>query len=178
MSVIVAALGWSWQETEVDPLTGILTADPRDRGPGRSELAALRQRYGVPDLVLCGDRSADRGTGSFPAFLAAALNAAQVLGVVRMESDDDGMVRVHRRLDGGRREVLRVPRPAVVSVEAAGVRLRRAGLPATLASGLAAIPVARAPGTIAARWIRVLGAPPYRPRPRGLPGPSGPALRR
>src|SRR5450759_3724474 len=43
MSVIVAALGWSWQETEVDPLTGILTADPRDRGPGRSELAALEQ---------------------------------------------------------------------------------------------------------------------------------------
>jgi electron transfer flavoprotein beta subunit len=65
-----------------------------------------------------------------------------------------------------------------VSVEAAGVRLRRAGLPATLASALAAIPVARAPGTIAARWIRVLGAHPYRPRPRELPGPSGPALRR
>ena len=249
MSVIVAALGWSWQETEVDPLTGMVSADPRDRGPGRSDLAALeqalrlaqrwdarvvaatvgpgdadsllrdalaagadealrvevlagssgplpadlvggeqesatalaaalRQRYGVPDLVLCGDRSADRGTGSFPAFLAAALNAAQVLGVVRLESDGDGMVRVHRRLDGGRREVLRVPRPAVVSVEAAGVRLRRAGLPATIDSGLAAIPVARAPGTIAARWIRVLGAHPYRPRPRELPGPSGPALRR
>src|SRR5450755_342708 len=249
MTVIVAAMGWSWQEADVDPLTGAISASPHDRGPDPADFAALehalslaekwdaqviaatvgpaeademlkdalaagatgalrveparrssrprpaelvgggqnrpaalaaalRQRYGVPDLVLCGDRSADRGTGSFPAFLAAALNAAQVLGVVRMESDDDGMVRVHRRLDGGRREVLRVPRPAVVSVEAAGVRLRRAGLPATLASGLAAIPVARAPGTIAARWIRVLGAHPYRPRPRELPGPSGPAPRR
>lgn len=249
MPVIVAAMGWSWRETEVDPLTGAVSADPRDRGPSRSELAALehalrlaqrwdarvvaatvgpaeadallrdalaagadealrvevqagssgplpadlvgggqesatalatalRQRYGVPELVLCGDRSAARGTGSFPAFLAAALDAAQVLGVVRMESDGDGMLRVHRRLDGGRREVLRVPRPAVVSVEAAGVRLRRAGLPATIASGLAAIPVARAPAATAAQRIRVLGAHPYRPRPRELPGPSGPALRR
>jgi electron transfer flavoprotein beta subunit len=249
MTVIVAALGWSWRETEVDPLTGAVSADRRDRGPGQSELAALehslrlaqrwdarvvaatvgpaeadamlrdalaagaadalrvepaswtagprpaglvgggqesaaalaaalRQRYGVPDLVLCGDRSADRGTGSFPAFLAAALSAAQVLGIVRMEPEDGGVLRVHRRLDGGRREVLLVRRPAVVSVEAAGVRLRRAGLPATLASGHAAIPVARAPTATAAHRIRVLGAHPYRPRPRELAGPSGSALRR
>ena len=249
MTVIVAALGWSWRETEVDPLTGAVSADPRDRGPSQSELAALehalrlaelwdarvvaatvgpgeadsmlrnalaagaaealrvepadraarpqaadlvgggqdaaaalaaalRQRYGVPDLVLCGDRSADRGTGSFPAFLAAALAAAQVLGVVRMEPEDGGVLRVHRRLDGGRREVLLVRRPAVVSVEAAGVRLRRAGLPATLASGRAAIPVTRAPAATAAHRIRVLGAHPYRPRPRELAGPSGTALRR
>jgi electron transfer flavoprotein beta subunit len=249
MTVIVAAMGWSWQETEVDPLTGAVSADPRDRGPSRSELAALehalrlaqrwdtrvvaatvgpreadamlrdalaagaaealrvepakgvarpqaadlvgggqdsaaalaaalRQRYGVPDLVLCGDRSADRGTGSFPAFLAAALDTAQVLGVVRMEPEDDGVLRVHRRLDGGRREVLLVRRPAVVSVEAAGIRLRRAGLPATLASGRAAIPVVRAPAATAAQRIRVLGAHPYRPRPRELAGPSGTALRR
>jgi len=249
MTVIVAALGWSWRETEVDPLTGAVSADPRDRGPSQSELAALehalrlaelwdarvvaatvgpgeadsmlrnalaagaaealrvepadraarpqaadlvgggqdaaaalaaalRQRYGVPDLVLCGDRSADRGTGSFPAFLAAALAAAQVLGVVRMEPEDGGVLRVHRRLDGGRREVLLVRRPAVVSIEAAGVRLRRAGLPATLASGRAAIPVTRAPAATAAHRIRVLGAHPYRPRPRELAGPSGTALRR
>ena len=140
--------------------------------------AALRQRYGVPDLVLCGDRSADRGTGSFPAFLAAALDASQVLGVVRMEPEDDGVLRVHRRLDGGRREVLLVRRPAVVSVEAAGVRLRRAGLPATLASGHAAIPVVRTPAASAAQRVRVMGAHPYRPRPRELAGPSGSALRR
>jgi electron transfer flavoprotein beta subunit len=249
MTVIVAALGWSWRETEVDPLTGAVSADPRDRGPSQSELAALehalrlaepwdarvvaatvgpgeadamlrdalaagaaealrvepadgaarpqaadlvgggqdaaaalaaalRQRYGVPDLVLCGDRSADRGTGSFPAFLAAALAAAQVLGVVRMEPEDGGVLRVHRRLDGGRREVLLVRRPAVVSVEAAGVRLRRAGLPATLASGRAAISMARAPAATAAQRNRLLGAHPYRPRPRELAGPSGTALRR
>ena len=248
MTVIVAAMGWSWREAEVDPLTGAVRADPRDRGPGPSDLAALehalrlgerwdarvaaatvgpgeadamlrdalaagaaealrvepaggtagprpaglvggqesaaalaaalRQRYGGPDLVLCGDRSADRGTGSFPAFLAAALNAAQVLGVMRMEPEDGGVLRVHRRLDGGRREVLLVRWPAVVSVEAAGVRLRRAALPATLASGHAAILVARGPTAAAAQQTRVLGAHPYRPRPRELAGPSGTALRR
>ena len=249
MTVIVAALGWSWQKAEVDPLTGAVTAHRRDRGPSPSELAALehalrlasrwdarviaatvgpgdadamlrdalaagaaealrvdsdggavgprpadlvggahepaaalgaalRQRYGVPDLVICGDRSADRGTGSFPAFLAAALGAAQALGVVRMEPEDDGALRVHRRLDGGRREVLLVRRPAVVSVEAAGLRLRRAGLPAVLASGDAVIPVALPPAATAARRVRVLDAHPYRPRPRELPGPCGSALHR
>jgi electron transfer flavoprotein beta subunit len=245
---VVAALGWSWQQAEVDPLTGAVSADRHDRGPSLSELAALehalrlaqrwgarvvaatvgpaeadamlrdalaagaaealrveppgraagprpaylvggpqsadalaaalRQRYGVPDLVLCGDRSADRGTGSFPAFLAAALDASQVLGVVRMEPEDDGVLRVHRRLDGGRREVLLVRRPAVVSVEAAGVRLRRAGLAATLASGHAAIPVVHTSAASAAQRVRVMGAHPYRPRPRELAGPSGSALRR
>jgi electron transfer flavoprotein beta subunit len=249
MTVIVAALGWSWRETEVDPLTGEVSASRRDRGPSRSDLAALehalrladrwdarvvaatvgpaeadamlrdalaagavqalrvepaswtagprpagmigggqesaaalaaalREYYGVPDLVLCGDRSDDRGTGSFPAFLAAALGAAQALGCVRLEPADDRALRVHRRLDGGRREVLLARRPAVVSVEAAGVRLRRAGLPATLASANAAITVARAPAATAAQRIRILGAHPYRPRPRELAGPSGSALRR
>jgi electron transfer flavoprotein beta subunit len=249
MTVIVAALGWSWQDAEVDPLTGAVTAHSRDRGPSPSELAALehalrlasrwdarviaatvgpgqadamlrdalaagaaealrvdsgggaagprpadlvggahepaatlaaalRQRYGVPDLVICGDRSADRGTGSFPAFLAAALGAAQALGLVRMEPGAGGALRVHRRLDGGRREVLLVRRPAVVSVEAAGLRLRRAGLPAVLASEDAVIPVASPQAVTAARRVRVLGTHPYRPRPRELPGPSGSALHR
>ena len=122
----------------------------RRAGSAAALAAALSAAFGVPDLVLCGDRSADRGTGSFPAFLAAALDAAQVLGVVRMEPGDDASLRVHRRLDGGRREVLLVRRPAVVSVEAAGVRLRRAGLPATLASGHAVIPVAGAAAAAAA----------------------------
>jgi len=248
MSVIVAALSWSWRETEVDPLTGALRANRRDRGPSGAELAALehalrlaerwaarvvaasvapaeademlrdalavgaahalrveqassaagprpaglvdgeqesaaalaaalRQHYGVPDLVLCGDLAADRGTGSFPAFLAASLGAEQALGCVRLEPGDDRTLRVHRRLDGGRREVLIVRPPAVVSVEAAGIRLRRAGLPATLAKGDAAITVASTPAA-ATRRVRILGAHPYRPRPRELPAPTGTALRR
>jgi electron transfer flavoprotein beta subunit len=248
MPVIVAALSWSWRETEVDPLTGALRANRRDRGPSGAELAALehalrlaeqwaapvvaasvapaeademlrdalaagaahalrveqassaagprpaglvggeqesaaalaaalRHYYGVPDLVLCGDLAADRGTGSFPAFLAASLGAEQALGCVRLEPGDDRRLRVHRRLDGGRREVLIVRPPAVVSVEAAGVRLRRAGLPATLAKGDTTITVASMPAATTRR-VRILGAHPYRPRPRELPAPAGTALRR
>jgi electron transfer flavoprotein beta subunit len=249
MAVIVAALSWSWRETDVDPLTGAVRANLRDRGPNGSELAALehalrlaerwdarviaasvapagademlrdalaagatqalrveparwmarprpsglvggeresaaalaaalRQHYGVPDLVLCGDLAADRATGSFPAFLAASLGAAQALGCVRLEPMDERALRVHRRLDGGRREVLIVRPPAVVSVEAAGVRLRRAGLPATLSRHNAPITVVDAPAAAAAPLIGILAAHPYRPRPRELPGPSGTALRR
>lgn len=245
----MAALSWSWRAAEVDPLTGRITANPRDRGPGAADLAALehalclgerwpaqvvaatvgppgaeamlrdalaagaaealrveppgetgapqpadlvggdpgpaaalawalRRRYGTPDLVLCGDLSADRGTGSFPALLAAELGAEQALGVVRIDAAGDHMLRVYRRLDGGRREVLRVSPPAVVSVEAAGVRLRRAGLPSTLASGAAVIPVAGMAETTGVSRIRVAGARRYRPRTREIAGPSGPALRR
>jgi len=249
MPVIVAALSWSWRATEVDPLTGAVRANLRDRGPNVSELAALehalrlaerwdavvvaacvapagademlrralaagatqalrvepagwmarprpvglvggeresaaalagalRHRHGVPDLVLCGDLAADRATGSFPAFLAASLGAAQALGCVRLEPEDGPALRVHRRLDGGRREVLMVRPPAVVSIEAAGLRLRRAGLPATLAGQDAAITLAVTPAAAAARRIRIVGAHPYRPRPRELPWPAGTALHR
>ena len=32
MTVIVAAMGWSWREAEVDPLTGAVSADPTTAG--------------------------------------------------------------------------------------------------------------------------------------------------
>ena len=49
-----------------------------------------------------------------------------------------------RRLDGGRREVLSVPPPCVLSVEGSVANLRRAGLRASLASAAAPIRVRRA----------------------------------
>ncbi len=128
---------------------------------------------GPPALVVCGDRSVDRGTGAFPAFLAHELGAAQALGLVGLHAEVDGLL-VERRLDGGRRERLRVPRPAVCSVEAAGVRLRRASLPAALAAGRAAIPTAREPGR-PERPVAPVGAGPtlpFRPRTRVIPPPD------
>ncbi|MBB2937570.1 electron transfer flavoprotein beta subunit [Amycolatopsis bartoniae] len=120
-----------------------------------------------PDVVLCGDSSADRGTGSTPAFLAQRLGAAQALGLVEL-SVAGGELRGVRRLDGGRRERLVFGPPAVCSVEPADVVLRRASLPAVIASRTAEIPVAR-PGSL--RYLRA-GAPrAYRPRARALPAP-------
>ena len=49
MTVIVAALGWSWLDADVDPLTGAVSADSRDRGPGRPDLAALEHALRLRD---------------------------------------------------------------------------------------------------------------------------------
>jgi electron transfer flavoprotein beta subunit len=124
--------------------------------------------------VLCGDASADRGSGAVPAFLAAELGAAQALGLVGVEASVAPLT-VIRRLDGGRREVLAVPAPGVLSVEGSVARLRRASLPAEVAARTAPIEIAAGP----------VGAPerpevvrPYRPRPRVLPIPTGDALAR
>ena len=91
---------------------------------------------------------------------------------------------VERRLDGGWRERLRVPLPAVCSVEAAGVRLRRASLAGALDA--ADQPSPRSTGR-SRRWPRGRAsgtgprrAPgPFRPRTRVLPGPrdADPRLR-
>ncbi len=143
-------------------------------------VAASVQAAGPPALVICGDHSSDRGTGAFPAFVAHELGAAQALGLVDLQADTGGVL-AERRLDGGRRERLRVPQPAVCSVEAAGVRLRRASLPATLAVGGTAVPTtAAAAMTTGGRAGPVTLGPsvPYRPRTRVIPPPDGAARQR
>lgn len=139
----------------------------------RSLVAALGGER--PDLVVCADRSADRGTGALPAFVAHELGVAQAPGLVSLELEGSDLI-AERRLDFGRRERLRVPLPAVCSVEAAGVRLRRAALPAALAAAASIVPVV-ASGVPASR-VRVLGSRPTRPRARHLPAPTGTARER
>jgi len=139
---------------------------------------ALAEHVQEADLVICGDYSMDRGTGSVPAFLAAELGTAQALGLVDVDvSESAGQsrnLRVLRRLDGGRREILDVPTPAVISVEGAVARLRRAPLSASLASRSAEITVVPGPfGRLPESEVH-----PYRPRPRALPAPEGTALAR
>jgi electron transfer flavoprotein beta subunit len=120
--------------------------------------------------VWCGDYSADRGSGSVPAFLAAALHRQQALGLVAAELSEP--LRVTRRLDGGRREVLRVSGPAVLSVEGSVARLRRAPLRAALrAQSAEVLPYG-------ATSVHNINSPsvsiqPYRPRARVLPAPVG-----
>jgi electron transfer flavoprotein beta subunit len=124
--------------------------------------------------VLCGDVSADRGTGSVPAFLAADLGAAQALGLVAVDLAADP-IEATRRLDGGRREVLSLAAPAVLSVEGAVARLRRASLAAELAARHAPIDVQPGPPGPLERADAVR---PFRPRPRQRPSPSGDSLNR
>lgn len=142
-------------------------------------LIAAVAPFGAPAVVLCGDRSVDRGTGALPAYLAHELGAAQALGLVTLEAAEDSpepLLVGERRLDGGWREQLVIPLPAVCSVEGAGVRPRRAPLEAALVAQSADVAVAPAhtgrPGR--SRAPVGLGAPsPYRPRPRVVPAPAG-----
>jgi electron transfer flavoprotein beta subunit len=137
---------------------------------------ALAEHLGDRDLVVCGDYSLDRGTGSVPAFLAGELSIAQALGLleVALDADDTGALRVVRRLDGGRREILDVMPPAVLSVEGSAASLRRASLAASLAARSAPIASVRGPhGRLPESEVH-----PYRPRARVLPAPTGGSLDR
>ncbi|MEY2581254.1 MAG: electron transfer flavoprotein beta subunit [Ilumatobacteraceae bacterium] len=132
--------------------------------------AALSPVVAHTTAVWCGDYSTDRGTGSVPAFLAALLDRQQALGVVGVEFIDP--LRVTRRLDGGRREVLRVTGPSVLSVEGSVARLRRASLRAALSAQTADVlqygtPLASTATTSAYVVQR------YRPRARVLTAPKG-----
>ena len=139
-------------------------------------------------LVLCGDWSLDRGSASVPPFLAAHLNIGQACGLVSLalkppergaQSAARGSLRCERRLDGGRREVLDVSGPAVLSVEGAVARLRRATTAAVLAARRATIDVISsasagvADGSDGSSSPRVIGTRAYRPRARILQAPAG-----
>ena len=139
-------------------------------GDERALARALVAAMGEVDLVLCGDRSSDRGTGALPAYVAHELGCVQAPGLVSLELDGTDLL-AERRLDLGRRERLRVPLPAVCSVEAAGVRLRRAPLAASLSAGTAPIPVVA--GAVDRGAVRVVAVRPARPRPRPLAPPTG-----
>jgi len=119
--------------------------------------------------VVCGDYSTDRGSGSVPAFLAAELGAAQALGLVAVDTGRLPVTAV-RRLDGGRREVLEIEAPAVLSVEGSVARLRRASLARELIAQQSEIMVTPGPsGPVEAP----LTSGPYRPRTRVVPAPAG-----
>ncbi len=143
------------------------------RCPGRGDESsrhvadALAPVARTGQLVLCGDYRADRGSGSVPGFLAAELGVAQALGVVRIEPGPDGGLHVHRRLDRGRREVLRLGDGAVVSVEGAVVRLRRAPLRGVVAARDATVELGPAVAPSVTRVLR-----PHRPRVQARPAPS------
>jgi len=78
-------------------------------------LAAAIRQVGA-DVVLCGKRASDGDTGQVGAQLAELLDLPAVTSVLQLEVRD-GEALVHRRLERGRREVLRCPLPALLAVE-------------------------------------------------------------
>jgi len=157
--------------------TTVMRVDASTELDSQVVAVALAEHLGDRDLVLCGDYSLDRGTGSVPAFLADELSSAQALGLLEVRppsGDASGTFRVVRRLDGGRREILDVTVPAVLSVEGSAASLRRAALASSLAARNAPVETVRGPhGRLPEAEIH-----PYRPRARVMPAPAGGSLER
>lgn len=156
--------------------TRALRVDGDTATPSQDVARALAETFkglGV-DLVLCGDWSLDRGSGSVPAFLAGAMGFAQALGLVSIASDGRSPcgLSAQRRLDGGRRERLRIQAPAIVSVESGAASLRRAPLTKVIDARKANIEVRPAPTPVGAPHLAPSRVGPYRPRARTLPSPS------
>lgn len=70
------------------------------------------------DLILCGSRSSDEGTGQIPQILAELLGLPQVTQAIQIEiNSDEKTARVVRRLERGNREVVECGLPAVIAVD-------------------------------------------------------------
>lgn len=96
--------------------------------PGSDTLATARILAAAigqmdADLVLCGKRASDGDTGQVGPQLAELLGLPAVCGVIQIEVRD-GAALVHRRLERGRRAVIRCPLPALFAVEE-GINLPR-----------------------------------------------------
>lgn len=77
-------------------------------------LAAAIARTPV-DLVICGARSSDSGSGAVPAVIAEALGLPIVSDVIAMSGSNP--LHVTRRIPGGRRQIVELAGPAVLGVE-------------------------------------------------------------
>ncbi len=102
-------------------------------------IAAALRVEGMPNMVLCGTRSSDMGSGQVPALLGEFLGWPVITDVTQIEVEPH-QARVQRRLDRGAREVLEVSLPAVLAVEPGLARLRHASFPGLMRAQRAAIP--------------------------------------
>ena len=103
-------------------------------------LAAALRVVGLPDLVLCGGHSADRGSGTVPALLAEHLDWPALTDVTQFEINA-GQALVQRRLARGARAESEVRLPAVLGLDVDGIRLRQASLPSLMRAKHAPIPL-------------------------------------
>jgi electron transfer flavoprotein beta subunit len=67
------------------------------------------------DLIICGARSSDSGSGAVPAVIAEALGLPLVTNVIAIGSGS--AIQATRRIGGGRRQVVEIAGPAVLGVE-------------------------------------------------------------
>jgi electron transfer flavoprotein beta subunit len=96
--------------TRVDFTGGGLSGGTR---VGRLLAAAIARE--TADVIVCGTRSPDSGSGAVPATIAERLSMPLVTNVVSVSGL--GPLEIERRLEGGRRQLVRVQPPVVIAVE-------------------------------------------------------------
>jgi electron transfer flavoprotein beta subunit len=138
-----------------------------EQAPSSAVAAVLASQLHDVAMVFCGDWSLDRGSASVPSYVAGLKNLDQACGVVTLEMSatqrGEEHMRAYRRLDGGRREVLFIDGPAVISVEGAAATLRRASIAGVLAARQATISVISEPLSAAQSGMRVERIGAHRP---------------
>jgi electron transfer flavoprotein alpha/beta subunit len=69
------------------------------------------------DLILCGARSQDTGSGFMVSALSQSLNIAAATGIIKLEIDADDKLIAHKKLPKGERETYGLEMPAIIGVE-------------------------------------------------------------
>lgn len=91
----------------------LVAADPLTIARAIAGVAALEQ----PDLVLTGVQSSDHANGSTGAALARILELPQAAVVVGLDWDGEKSLEITRELEGGVRHKMKMPSPAVVTIQ-------------------------------------------------------------
>ena len=135
---------------------------------------ALAEACEGASVVVCGDASGDRASGTVPSLLAQCLGVPQALGL-RAARLEEGRVLGVRRLDAGRTERLVIAPPCVISVEKGTAAPVRAPLPrlVELAEGSGRVEVLQVPAPAGARRGDPAGTVPgpFHPRASDVPAP-------
>lgn len=84
-------------------------------GDGTARLLAAVMAADSPDVIICGARSSDSGSGAVPVLLAERLDRPLVMNVVSLSGSDP--LEIERRMEGGRRQLIQVQPPVAITVE-------------------------------------------------------------
>ncbi len=68
-------------------------------------------------VILCGNKSLDIGAGQVPAYLGKLVDVPQVTGVIQLEIISQERVRLWRRLERGKRQIVECPLPALFTID-------------------------------------------------------------
>lgn len=69
------------------------------------------------DLIVCGARSQDTGSGFMVSALAHCLNIPSATGIIELEFSSDNKLTAHKKLPKGERETYSLELPAILGVE-------------------------------------------------------------